>query len=73
MQRSDQLETECLKDIESARIAREAVETSGLIFENIDVAAALQYLRICGGSDYINDIGFKEIAPRFPKMNDVNI
>ena len=54
-----------LTDLESARVAREAVETSDITFQNIDVAAALQYLRINGGDDYINDCGFKRIAPRW--------
>ena len=54
-----------LKDIESARVAREAVKTSGLIFANIDVVSALKYLRVTGGDDHIRDIGLAEIAPRW--------
>ena len=54
-----------LKDLESARIAREAVENSGMTFENIDISAALQYLTIVGGNDHLNEIGFRNIAPRW--------
>ena len=54
-----------LKDLESARIAREAVEQSDMVFENVDYSAALQYLRIVGGDDHINEIGFKRVAPRW--------
>ena len=53
-----------LKDLESARIARQAVENSGMTFENIDISAALQYLTIVGGNDHINKNGFRNIAPR---------
>ena len=54
-----------LKDLESARIVREAVERSDMVFENVDITAALQYLRVCGGNDHINEIGFGSIAPRW--------
>ena len=36
-----------LDDLESARIVREAVEESGICFENIDIEAAFQYLVFC--------------------------
>ena len=54
-----------LTDLESARIAREAVETSELKFENVDAEAALKYLRVTGGDDHIKEIGLARVAPRW--------
>ena len=54
-----------LKDSESARIVREAIENSEMKFENIDVEASLQYLLVVGGKDHIEEIGFSRIAPRW--------
>ena len=56
-----------LTDLESARIAREAVETSDMTFQNIDVASALQYFRINGGNDYIEDIGLKKNSSKMAR------
>ena len=39
-----------LRDLESARIVREAIETSSLTFENVDVTTALRYLKVVGGA-----------------------
>ena len=54
-----------LKDFESARVAREAIDTSDLKFENIDVVAALKYLRVTGGDDHVREIGLANVAPRW--------
>ena len=54
-----------LTDIDSARIAREAVVNSDLKFENVDVSAALKYLKLCGGEDHVREIGLGKVAPRW--------
>ena len=40
-----------LRDHESARVAREAIESSNIKLENIAIIAALKYLRIVGGDE----------------------
>ena len=52
-----------LRDIEAARITREAVLTSGVQFENIDYIAALRYLYLVGGKDHLCSIGLKNLVP----------
>ena len=54
-----------LKDLESARVTREAVENSGLKLENINVEAALKYLRIVGGDEHVKAMGLGRVAPRW--------
>ena len=53
-----------LKDLESARIVRQAIEMSEMQFENVDYDAALKYLVITGGVDHVREIGLKNVAPR---------
>ena len=54
-----------LTDLESARIVREAIETSEMKLDNIDIVTALKYLRIVGGDDHLKAIGMGRIAPRW--------
>ena len=54
-----------LRDIEAARITREAVLTSGVQFENIDYIAALRYLYLVGGKDHLCSIGLKNLVPKW--------
>ena len=54
-----------LRDVECARITRRAIETSAMKFENVDIVAALKYLRLVGGDEHINEIGLKRIAPKW--------
>ena len=46
-----------LKDVECARIARQAVMESDVHFENIDYIRAIRYLKIVGGIDYMKEVG----------------
>ena len=54
-----------LTDIESARIVREAIETSDMKFENVNFEKALKYLRVSGGDDHIKELGLSKIAPKY--------
>ena len=54
-----------LLDIESARIAREAVLASDLTIENLNYEVALKYLLVAGGSSHIREIGLHHIAPKW--------
>ena len=40
-----------LRDIESARIARQAIMESGMMFQNVDYKKALRYLQVTGGKE----------------------
>ena len=46
-----------LADVESARIAAEAVMESPATFENVDYRMALRYLFIVGGKSHLNEYG----------------
>ena len=54
-----------LLDIESARIARQAVLMSDIKFDNIDYDLALKYLIVAGGKCHVEEIGLKKIAPKW--------
>ena len=54
-----------LQDVESARIAREAVLISNTSFENFNYETALKYLYIVGGPTHLREIGLAKIAPRW--------
>ena len=45
-----------LRDIEVARMARQALEESGAKFENIDYDLVMKYLLITGGTSHIKEI-----------------
>ena len=54
-----------LLDVESARIAREAVMLSNLKVENMDYEMALKYLIVAGGRSHVEDIGLYKVAPKW--------
>ena len=54
-----------LRDVESARIVREAVIKSEADIENFDCNAALKYLYIVGGPAHLKEIGLGKISPRW--------
>ena len=54
-----------LLDVESARIAREAVMASDLKVENMDYEMALKYLTVTGGKSHIEDVGLSSVAPKW--------
>ena len=54
-----------LLDVESARIAREAVMASDLKVENMDYEMALKYLTVAGGKSHIEDVGLSSVAPKW--------
>ena len=53
-----------LKDIERARIARQALINSDLDFKNIDYIKALRYLGITEGKKNLEKIWMMWIAPK---------
>ena len=54
-----------MRDVEGARFARQAVETSGTRFENIDYDLTMKYLLITGGPSHIREFGLEKVAPRW--------
>ena len=54
-----------LKDIESARIAREAVLLSRAEYCNVDYETALRYLIVTGGTSHMREIGLNRVSPRW--------
>ena len=54
-----------LADVESARIAAEAVMESPATFENVDYRMALRYLFIVGGKSHLNEYGLGRFSPRW--------
>jgi len=54
-----------LRDVESARIVREAVLKSETVIENLDCNLALKYLYIVGGVSHLKECGLARLAPRW--------
>ena len=54
-----------LRDVEVARIARQAVEESGANFGSVDYESAMKYLLITGGACHIKELGLEQVAPRW--------
>ena len=54
-----------LSDLESARIAGEAVVESKASFENIDYTTALKYLLIVGGASHLRENKLTKYAPKW--------
>ena len=54
-----------LRDVEAAKIARQAVEESGTQFENINFDLAMKYLYVTGGASHIKEIGLEKVCPRW--------
>ena len=54
-----------LKDVESARIVREAVMKTEAYIENFNCKAALKYLSIVGGPAHLKECGLGHLAPRW--------
>ena len=54
-----------LRDIESARIVREAVVKSKADISNFDCNAALKYLFIVGGPAHLRECGLSNVAPKW--------
>ena len=54
-----------LKDLESARIARDAVILSKAQFENVNFELALRYLVVTGGQCHVKECGLGALAPRW--------
>ena len=52
-------------DVESARMARIALEKSQLNVEGFDAHMALRYLKVVGGKGYLNRIGLGMYEPRW--------
>ena len=52
-----------IRDIEAARMVREAVEESEMNLENVNWKQALRYLTIVGGCDYMREIGLGKYMP----------
>ena len=54
-----------LSDLESARIASEAVMETNTVFENIDYMMALKYLTIVGGVSHLTENGLGKYVPKW--------
>ena len=52
-------------DLEGARVVKEAVMESDIVWDSIDHMAALRYLTIVGGTDYMKEIGLGRYMPRW--------
>ena len=58
-----------LEDIECARMVKQAVMNSKIEFDNIDYKMALKYLKICGGEDYMRQVGLGNVTPKWKGKN----
>ena len=52
-----------LRDVESAKVVREAVLKSDIRIENFDWKTAIKYLYIVGGPTHVKECGLERIAP----------
>ena len=53
-----------MSNVETARLAHEAVLNSKIEFENVDVAKAMRYIYVVGGMELINVAGSSRLAPK---------
>ena len=54
-----------LKNIETARLARNAILQSTISFSGWDLKKALRYLYIVGGPKFLKRVGLKRVSPRW--------